>query len=47
MTRLAKTPMTFITDADELREFIKTNKEKEDYFDRLVESVISSKNEEE
>lgn len=34
-------PRTFIRDIDELKEFIKTNKEREDYFDRLIEKVIS------
>ena len=34
---------TLITDIDELKEFIKTSKKEEDYFDLMVGKVISSK----
>ncbi len=34
-------PRTFIKDIEELREFIKMNKKKEDYFDHIVDRVIS------
>ena len=34
-------PRTMIKDIEELREFIKMNKRKEDYFDHIVEKVIS------
>ena len=36
---------TFIRDVEELKEFIKTNKEREDYFDKIVEKVISKSQE--
>ncbi len=32
---------TFIKDIEELKQFIKMNKKKEDYFDNIVEKVIS------
>ena len=32
-----------ITDIDELKEFIKTNKKEEDYFDLMIGKVISGK----
>ena len=32
-----------ITDIDELKEFIKTNKKEEDYFDLMIGKVISNK----
>ena len=45
MTRLVKQMVdddkTFIKDVEMLREFIKMNKRKEDYFDHIVEKVIS------
>jgi len=31
----------FIKDIEELKQFIKMNKKKEDYFDNIVEKVIS------
>jgi hypothetical protein len=31
----------FITDVEELRQFIRMNKRKEDYFDNIVDRVIS------
>jgi hypothetical protein len=34
-------PKTLIKDIEELREFIKMNKKKEDYFDHIVEKVMS------
>lgn len=34
-------PRTFIKDIEELREFIKMNKKREDYFDHIVDRVIS------
>ncbi len=34
-------PKTLIKDVEELREFIKMNKKKEDYFDHIVEKVMS------
>jgi len=34
-------PKTMIKDIEELREFIKMNKKKEDYFDHIVDKVIS------
>lgn len=34
-------PKLYIEDTEELRNFIKTNKEKEDYFDRVIEKVMS------
>ena len=36
-------PKTFIKDIDELREFIKMNKRKQDYFDSVVKKAISKR----
>ncbi len=41
LDKMAEEPKTFIKDIEELREFIKMNKKKEDYFDNIVEKVIS------
>jgi len=38
---MAEEAKVFIKDIEELKQFIKMNKRKEDYFDNIVEKVIS------
>lgn len=39
--------MPLIRDIEETKQFVKLSKEKEDYFQEIIEKIISRKNEEE
>ena len=50
MTNQVKTKMrerekTFIKDIDELKEFVRMAKNREDYFDHIIDEVISNNQE--